>query len=188
MDPFLKLRYRAKRPIIWKGMTRASFWLFMSRVSDHFFFEIFGTRSTKYRSFWTNRWFWRSLQTSGEKLLMHDCKGGSCGSEFGFRPFEKSGPWGARESRRWPKLYKNWEFCLKSRIFSFFFSQMVRKLQKVYSGHLGLTWGQLGSLEVKFFKSSIFNKKNSELWPQMTLSWAWVTLVDSLKFSDHLTA
>ena len=150
------------------------------------FFEIFGTWSTKYRSFWTNRWFWRSREASGEKLQMHDCRGGSCGSESGFRPFGKFGPWGARESRRWPKWYKNWEFCLKPRIFSFLSSQMARKLQKVYSGHSGPTWGQSGSFEVKVFKSSILIKEISEHWLQVIPSWSRVTWVYFLKFSDHL--
>ena len=55
---------------------------------------------TKNKSFWTSQRFWRLRQASGEKLLMHDRRGGSHGLESGFKPFGKLGSGGARELRR----------------------------------------------------------------------------------------
>ena len=64
------------------------------------FFQNFGTWSSKFRSFWTNWWFWRMDPTCGEKLLMRSCREGFGSLESGFKPKAKSGFGGAREPRR----------------------------------------------------------------------------------------
>ena len=165
-------------------MIRASFWLFMARVSDHFFLKFLVL----------------VVQNTGVFEQIGDFEGlgrphaRNCKCTIVEEALAVQNLVSDPSGNLVPEALESWEdgqngtkienFAWNQGFIHFYtvkWSINVEKSKKITQGHLGVTWGHARWN----FQKLNFQQRNFWIFH---LEWPWVTFLDFLTFMDHFTA